>query len=309
VAEYVAKRLAFSVITIIGISIVVFSLARLSGDVVGTLIPPEARSDPAQYQAISHSLGLDKSYPEQYGIWVKNLLHGDFGTSIRFRDDTWTLFADRFPNTLKLAGVTAAIALIVGLATGVATALSPRGLPARLAGLFVLLGQAVPNFFLAILLILFFSVRLGWLPTSGMKGPDSYIMPAVSLAWFSTAAISRVTRSAMLDALERDHIKLARLNGVRERSVVWRHALRNAFIPILTMFSLQVLVFISGSVIVETIFTWPGIGQLSYDAIRSRDYPMIQTILLVTSCIVVFTNLAVDLAYAALDPRIRYGSK
>jgi peptide/nickel transport system permease protein len=305
--RYLATRLGLSCITLVGISVIVFSLARISGDVVSTLIPPESQTDPAQYQHLKQALGLNRSYPEQYLLWVGNALHGDFGQSIRFHQGTFSLFTSRFPNTLELAGVAGVIALAFGVSSGVASALHPRSLLARGVRLFALLGQSVPSFFVGVLLILLFAVKLRWLPTSGMSGAKSYIMPAVSLAWFATASLSRVTRSAMLDVLDRDHIKLARLNGVDERSIIWRHALRNAFAPILTFFSLQLLVFISGSVVVERIFTWPGIGQLSIEAITSRDYPLIQTIVLVTSVLVVCTNLAVDLAYAALDPRIRFG--
>lgn len=305
--RYIALRLGLALITVIGISIFVFMLARLSGDVVSTLLPPEAGSSPEAYQRLKESLGLDKSYPEQYFIWIGNLLEGDFGDSIRFRESTSELYWDKFPNTLRLAAVAMVMAGIFGVTIGVVSALKPGSILDRLGTGFALLGQATPSFFVAILLILFLSVELGWLPTSGMGGPKNYIMPALSLSWFSMAALARLSRSAMLEVLDRDHIKLARLNGVPERRIIWRHALKNSAIPILTLFSLQFLFFISGSVIVETIFAWPGIGQLSIEAIRARDYPLVQTIVLVSSVLVVFTTLVVDLLYAWLDPRIRYG--
>jgi peptide/nickel transport system permease protein len=306
--RYIALRLGLALVTVIGISIVVFMLARLSGDVVSTLLPPEAASSPEQYQALKESLGLDKSYVEQYFIWVGNLLEGDFGNSIRFRESTSELYWDKFPNTLRLALVAMVVAGVFGVTIGVVSALKPGSILDRLGTGFALLGQATPSFFVAILLILFLSVELGWLPTSGMGGPKHYVMPALSLGWFSMAALARLSRSAMLEVLDRDHIKLARLNGVPEHRIIWRHALKNSAIPILTLFSLQFLFFISGSVIVETIFAWPGIGQLSIEAIRARDYPLVQTIVLVSSVLVVFTTLIVDLLYAWLDPRIRYGS-
>ncbi|OAI38608.1 hypothetical protein AYO38_09295 [bacterium SCGC AG-212-C10] len=287
---------------------IVFSLARLSGDVAATLIPPEAAQNPEQYERIKHDLGLDKSYPEQYVIWVGDMVKGDFGRSITFRESTLSLYESKFPYTLRLAAVALLIAVGLGIPIGVTSALRPGSIWDRVATGFALLGQASPSFFVAILMIFLFSVKLGWLPTSGPGGLKHYIMPAFSLSLFSIAALARITRSAMLEVLDRDHIKLARLNGVPERSIVWRHSFKNASIPILTYSSLQFVFFLSGSVVIETIFAWPGIGQLSILAIRGRDYPLIQTIVLVTSTLVVFTTLAVDLLYAWIDPRIRYGS-
>lgn len=168
-----------------------------------------------------------------------------------------------------------------------------------------LLGQAAPNFVVAILAVLLFSVEWGLLPTSGIGGPKHFILPALSLGLFGLAALVRLTRSAMLEVLDRDHVKLARLNGVPERSIIWKHALKNAFIPVLTLFSVQLIFFVSGSVIVETIFAWPGLGRLTVEAINARDYPLVQTIVLVLSVGIVLMNLVVDLAYAWIDPRIR----
>jgi len=304
--RYVAVRLGLAAITVVGISIIVFSLARLSGDVAASLIPPEAARNPETYARVKHDLGLDRSYPEQYLIWAKNLLHGDFGRSISFHDSTLSLYAKKFPYTLRIAAVAFVFSVLIGIPIGVTSSLRPGSIWDRAATGFALLGQASPSFFVAILLIVLLSVKLRWLPTSGTGGPSHYLMPALSLSWFSIAALARLTRSAMLEVLDRDHIKLARLNGVPERSIIWRHALKNASIPILTLASLQFVFFISGSVVVETIFAWPGIGQLSIQAIRSRDYPMVQTIVLITSSLVVLLTLAVDLTYAWIDPRIRY---
>jgi len=306
--RYIALRLGLAVVTVFGISIVVFSLARLSGDVTATLIPPETAGNPEQYERLKKDLGLDKSYPEQYVIWVGNMMQGDFGDSITFRESTLSLYFDKFPYTIRLAAAAFVLAVLIGIPIGVTTALRPNSLWDRVASVVALLGQASPSFFVAILLIFFLSVKLGWLPTSGPGGWKNYVMPAMSLSLFSIAALARLTRSAMLEVLDRDHIKLARLNGFSERSIIWRHALKNASIPILTLASLQFVFFISGSVVIETIFAWPGIGQLSIQAIRSRDYPMVQTIVLLTSSLVVLITLAVDLLYAWVDPRIRYGS-
>ncbi|MFN0148885.1 MAG: ABC transporter permease [Dehalococcoidia bacterium] len=306
-ARYVVIRLGFAMVTVVGVSIIVFALARLSGDVASTLISPETARNPELFEKARHDLGLDKSYPEQYGIWVGNMLQGDFGESIVFKRPTLELYGDKFPFTLRLAAVAFAFSVVVAIPIGVTSALRPGSIWDRAATGFALMGQAAPSFFVAILLIFFLSVKLGWLPTSGPGGFKYYLMPALSLSWFSIAALARLTRSAMLEVLDRDHIKLARLNGVPERRIIWRHALKNAAIPVLTLSSLQFVFFISGSVVIETIFAWPGIGQLSIQAIRSRDYPMVQTVVLLTSSLVVLTTLFVDLVYAWVDPRIRYG--
>lgn len=306
--RYIAMRLTLAVVTVVGISIVVFALARLSGDATSVLIPPEAAADPEVFESMKRDLGLDRSYPEQYLIWIGNMMQGDFGSSLIFREPTLDLYAEKLPYTLRLAGVAFIVAVGLGIPIGVASALMPGSILDRGSMTFALLGQAAPSFFLAILLIFLFSVQLGWLPTSGPGGLQYYVMPALSLAWFSIAALARMTRSSMLEVLDREHIKLSRLNGVPEKSIIWRHSLKNATIPILTLASVQFLFFVSGSVVIETIFAWPGIGQLSITAIRSRDYPLVQTIVLLTSVMVVLINLLVDLTYAWIDPRIRYGN-
>ncbi len=300
---YVASRLGQAAITILGISVIVFALARLSGDAGALLVPPEAT--PQERQDIRDALGLDRPLPVQYGIFLKGVVTGDFGKSFRFGEPALEVFAKRFPNTLQLAAVAAVVALLGGVSVGVLGATHAGGMPDRVITIIALLGQAVPSFLIAIFLMLIFSVNLGWLPTSGKHGTLTYIMPAVSLAWYSMAALARMTRSSMLDVMETDYVRLARLKGLPESRVIWKHAFRNALIPILTLFSLQLIFFVSGSVIIENIFAWPGIGQLTVQAIFSRDYPLVQTIVLVTSSFLVLLNVGVDLLYAFIDPRIR----
>ncbi|MBI2766673.1 MAG: ABC transporter permease [Chloroflexi bacterium] len=300
---YIMSRLGQAAITILGISLVVFALARLSGDASALLIPPDATAD--QKADTRTRLGLDKPLPVQYGIFLKGIATGDFGKSFRFGEPSLKVFWQRFPNTLQLAAVAAFIALSGGILIGVLSAVKAGGLADRISSLIALLGQAVPSFLIGILMIVFFSVELGWLPTSGKAGPKTYIMPGIALAWYSMAALTRMTKSSMLDVMDTDYIRLARLKGLPERTVIWKHAFRNALVPILTLFSLQLIFFISGSVIIENIFAWPGIGQLTVQAIFSRDYPLVQTIVFVTSSILVLLNVAVDLLYAFIDPRIR----
>lgn len=301
--RYVVSRLGQAAITIFGISLIVFALGRMSGDPGALLVPPDAT--PEERQAIRDALGLDRSLPEQYGIFMKGVFTGDFGDSFKFGRPALDVFRERFPNTLKLAAAAAVVALAGGVLVGVLGAVKAGGIPDRIINIIALLGQAVPSFAIAIVLMILFSVELRWLPTSGMGGPKYYIMPAVSLAWYSMAALTRMTKSSMLDVMESDYIRLARLKGVPERTVIWKHAFRNALIPILSLFSLQLIFFISGSVIIESIFAWPGIGQLTVQAIFSRDYPLVQTIVLITSTFLVLLNMAVDVLYAYIDPRIR----
>jgi peptide/nickel transport system permease protein len=241
----------------------------------------------------------------QYWLFLKGALSGDFGRSFRYGDPALHVFWQHFPNTVVLALVAAGMALAIGVAVGVLSSVRPNGLPDRVSTVLVLLGQAVPSFWVATLLIMVFSVKVHWLPTSGKAGWKTYLMPAFALSWYSMAALARMTRSSMIDVLETDYIRLARLKGLPEHIVIWKHAFKNAMLPILTLFSLQLIFFISGSVIVETIFAWPGIGQLTVQAIDSRDYPLVQTIVLVTSSLLVLLNLLVDILYAYIDPRIR----
>jgi peptide/nickel transport system permease protein len=301
--RYVASRLVQAFITILGISVLVFVLARLSGDATALLVPTNATHD--QYVAIRASLGLDKPVFVQYWLFLKGALSGDFGRSFRYGDPALHVFWQHFPNTVVLALVAAGMALAIGIAVGVLSSVRPNGLPDRVSTVLVLLGQAVPSFWVATLLIMVFSVKVHWLPTSGKAGWKTYLMPAFALSWYSMAALARMTRSSMIDVLETDYIRLARLKGLPEHIVIWKHAFKNAMLPILTLFSLQLIFFISGSVIVETIFAWPGIGQLTVQAIDSRDYPLVQTIVLVTSSLLVLLNLLVDILYAYIDPRIR----
>jgi peptide/nickel transport system permease protein len=301
--SYVASRLVQAAITILGISVVVFALARLSGDAAALLIPPEAT--PQQKAELEDSLGLNDPLPVQYGIFLKGIASGDFGQSFRFGEPALEVFLDRFPNTIQLALAAAFVAFTGGILIGTLSAVKAGGIADRITTMIALGGQAIPSFWIAILMMMLFSVELGWLPTSGKGDWRTFIMPAVALSWYSMAALTRMTRSSMLDVMDTDYIRLARLKGLPERTVIWKHAFRNALLPILTLFSLQLIFFVSGSVIVESIYAWPGIGQLTVQAIFSRDYPLVQTIVFVTSSVLVLLNVIVDLLYAFIDPRIR----
>jgi peptide/nickel transport system permease protein len=301
--RYVIKRLLLGIVTLIGVSIIVFTVSRLSGDVALLLAPQNATEE--QLQIIRESLGLDKPIPVQYFIFVKNALHGDFGESITYQQPAMRILISRIPATLQL-GITAFIlGNFLGVFFGIVSA-TKRGSWLDWGGKsFALLGQAVPNFWMAVMLILLFAVELKWLPTSGMGGLKHMILPVISLSWFSMAFTMRITRSSMLDVLDTEYIKLARIKGNPERVVIWKHALRNALIPVVTVAGMQLAVLLGGSVFIETIFRWPGVGLLMVSSITVRDYSLVQAITLVITAAIVLINLLVDLAFVFLDPRIK----
>ena len=302
--RYILQRLGQSVITVWGISIVVFLLAHFSGDPLLLLVPPEATT--AEVEQIRRSYGLDKSLPEHYLTYMSGVLRGDFGTSLRFDEPTLPLVLERVPASMKLAVAAMAISLTLGLTIGVLSAAQPGGLVDRFGKAFAMLGQSVPVFWLGIMLILVFAVRLKWLPTSGEGGWKHIVLPALTLGWYSTSAITRITRSAMLDVLDADYIRLATIKGLHPFRIITKHALRNAAIPIVTLASLQFIALINGAVVTETIFAWPGMGRLTVDAVFARDFPLVQTAVFVASVLFVITNLGVDLLYGVLSPRISY---
>lgn len=287
----------------LGVSVLVFALVRLSGDPAALLLPPEGTA--ADRAAFRHDLGLDRPLPVQFAIFLRDTIRGDFGESTRFREPAASLFWRRFPATLELAAIAGAAAAMLGVGAGVLAAVRPRTPVARLLSLAALAGQAVPSFLSALLLIALFAVQLRWLPTSGRDEWRSYILPAASLAMFSAAALMRMTRAVLLETLRSDYIRTARGKGLRGHTVVIRHAARNAALPVLTLLSVQLAFFIGGSAVVESIFAWPGTGQLALQAVTSRDYPLVQAVVFFTAGLIVLLNIAADLLAAAADPRVR----
>jgi len=261
----------------------------------------------ARFPLLRHPLGLDKSIPVQYGRFVMQLAHGDFGDSMRFNQPALNLVLNRFPATAELALVAFAVAAVLGVAIGSLTA-SVRGSALdRFAMAVMGFFQAAPSFFLGLMFILIFSVRLGWFPTSGYGSPSQLVLPALTLSALTLASIARITRSSLLDILGADYIRTARANGVPERLVWFRHALRNAALPLVTTLGLELAQLLTGAVIVETVFAWPGVGRLAIDSVASRDYPVVQAVVLLIASIFVVINLLVDLSYLVLDPRTRNG--
>jgi peptide/nickel transport system permease protein len=302
--RYILRRILQAVITVIGISILVFLLTHLSGDPVVLMAPQAASAE--DLEAIRKNLGLDKPIYVQYFKYISGAIVGDFGDSLRWDMPALTLFMDRFPNTVKLSIVAMAFAMIVGLPIGILSAVKLNSWFDNVGKMFALMGQALPGFLVAILLMLFFSVILRILPTSGMGSWKHYVMPAFTMGWYTMAAITRLSRSAMLDVMDAEYIKLARIKGLSEFAVIMKHAFKNAAAPVITLTALQFVTMLGGTMIIETIFSWPGMGRLIVDAIFARDYPIVQMVVLITSTLFVFTNLFVDILYAYIDPRIRY---
>jgi peptide/nickel transport system permease protein len=303
--RFIIIRVFYALIVLFIVSIIVFALARISGNPVDVFLPFDATDE--QQAALERDLGLDQPLPIQYLKFVGNALRGEFGNSIKWDGQSALgLAAHRFPATLQLAGVAMVISLLIAVPIGVLSAVKKDSIFDLIGKIIALGGQSLPPFWLGIVLIFIFAVWLDLFPTSGRGGGKNLILPAITLGWFQVAAMMRLVRSAMLEVLDSEYIKLARIKGIVEWKVIWKHALRNASIPPLTYFGIVAGQLMTGAVITESVFTWPGVGLLAVDAIRARDYPVVQTVVITFAGIYILANLAVDILYAYLDPRIRY---
>tara|TARA_B100000749_G_scaffold27395_1_gene19267 strand:- start:2386 stop:3321 length:936 start_codon:yes stop_codon:yes gene_type:complete len=308
--RYILVRLSQSLVVLFAVSIIIFGLARLSGNPLDLLVPEDA--EPEDIVDMERKWGLDRPLHVQYFTFLSNALRGDFGKSLRYTDkDAMQMVMQRFPATLLLAGLALVISTSIAVPVGILSALK-KDTPADFtAKIFALLGQSAPSFWVGIMLMWIFAVELGWLPTSGTGEPGfdrvvHLLLPALSIGWYQVAALMRLVRSSMLEVLDSEFIKLARIKGVTETRVVWKHALRNAAIAPITLFGLLVAQLVTGTVVTETVFAYPGVGLLAVDAIRYRDFQVMQTIVVVFAVIFVGVNLLVDIIYAYVDPRIRY---
>jgi peptide/nickel transport system permease protein len=302
--RYILKRLLQGLFTLWAMTIVVFILARVSGDPAYLLAGDFA--SPQDIAAIRAELGLDRSWPEQYWLFIQRLGRADLGRSLVANQSVTSMLAERIPPTLKLAGVAFLFAVLIAVPMGVVTAVKRDTWVDTLGKAFAILGMATPNFWLGIMLILVLAVGLGWLPAGGIGGPQNLILPAITLGWAGSAGIMRLTRSAMLDVMDSEYIKLARVKGVAGWLVIWKHALRNALIPPLTLAGVVLAQLLTGSVITEQVFAYPGLGQLAINSVSWRDYPVLQGVVLVYATIFIITSMVVDILYAYIDPRIRY---
>jgi peptide/nickel transport system permease protein len=307
-ARYIAISVVRGLLTLFAVSALVFSLARLTGDPLDVLAPVDmSREDE---EALRAKWGLDQSLPQQYFAFLGNAVQGEFGPSFKYPTETaGSVILDRLPNSIKLGVVSTILTLVIGVPLGILSAVKRGSLMDRVAKGFALFGQSVPEFWLAIVLIWFVAVRWNVVPTSGITGWKSYILPSIVISIFGIAALLRLFRSAMLETMGTEYVKLARLKGVAEPKVIWKHALKPASIAPLTFFGGIVVRMLTGATVVEIVFSWPGAGLLAYEAANARDFPVVQALALFTAAAIVIMNLAIDIAYAYIDPRVRLGQK
>jgi peptide/nickel transport system permease protein len=303
-ARYLAGRMLQTLLSMLVVVSIVFVLTRLSGNPIYLLLDVNATQ--RDQEILTHHLGLDKPLAVQYGIYVLNVARGDFGTSIITRRPVTEHIWERLPATVELGFVAMLLSVLIGIPLGMYSAVRRGGVMDSAARIFAVLGQSMPTFWLGLMLILFFGVVLGVLPAGGRGGPLHLILPAFTLGYFTSAAILRLTRSAMLEVLASDYIKFARLKGLHEQVVLWKHGLRNALLPVVTFAVLLFVQFLGGAVVTETVFAWPGLGRLILESITTRDYPIVQAGVLVLSSLYLTGNLLVDLLYSYLNPRIRH---
>jgi peptide/nickel transport system permease protein len=302
--RFLIIRIFQALLTLIVISMVVFALARASGDPVMLMAPAQASIE--DIEALREYLGLDKSIPEQYWIFLKNVFKGDLGESIRTRRPVATIIGERLPYTVQLGLSAIVIGLTTSLILGVTAAVRRGTWIDSLVKFVAILGQALPSFWLAIVALQIFAASLGWLPAGGIGGPANYVLPILTMSFFMLPIMTRLVRSSMLEVLDSEYIRLARIKGLSEMWVIWKHALRNAIIPLLTAAGITFATIITGAVIIEMVFAWPGIGRLIAEAVIARDFPVTQAVVLLVAVVVLGVNLVVDILYAYVDPRIRY---
>ncbi|MFN8484256.1 MAG: ABC transporter permease [Anaerolineae bacterium] len=302
--QYLIRRLLLMAPVLIGVTLILFALLRLRGDPLAAYITPEMT--PADIELVRQAYGFDRPLPEQYVAMIVNMARGDFGRSMRYRTPAMPLILERLPATAELAFAALLIAILISVPLGLLSALYPNSFIDVIATTLSTLGRAMPNYWVGIMFILLFAVELRWLPVSGSDNPRSIILPAVTLSLGIATTLTRLLRSSMLDVVGQEYMVVARAKGLREWTVIGRHGVRNALIPILTILGLQMAWLLGGAVIVEQVFAWPGMGRLMIQAVQSKDMPIVQSGVIVFALIVMFTTLIVDVLYAVVDPRIRY---
>jgi ABC-type dipeptide/oligopeptide/nickel transport system permease component len=301
--SFALQRLVIAISVALTVSVVAFLLLHMSGDLAMTIAGPEA--SPAQVEVIRHQFGLDRPMPLQYLDWLWRALHFDFGNSFYFRDSVISLVASRIPITLTLGAISLLISLAVAVPLGVVAAVYSGTWIDRLALSFSVIGQAVPTFCLGLGLIIVFSVNLRWLPVSGTATWQGYILPSVALGWYAIPAVMRLSRNGMLEVLSADYIRTARAKGLAPGMVIFKHALRNAIIPVVALAAVQFGFMLGGSIVVEAVFSMQGLGHLAWEAIARNDFPVVQAVVLILALLYVMLTFLADVANAFLDPRIR----
>jgi len=302
--RYILVRILQGIVAVLAAVTIIFFAIRLTGDPAILFMSDYATEEDAA--ALRAHMGLDKPVAVQYGLYLLHGVRGDFGESIRAQRPAMEVVLERLPATMQLAGVAILVALIIALPIGVYAAVRRGGFFDGIARSFAILGQSMPAFWLGIMLILIFAVVFQVLPAGGRRGPESFILPAIVMGWYISAGIMRITRSSMIDVLGSEYVKLARIKGLHESLVIWKHAFKNAALPVLTFGAIMLVGLLRGSIIVETVFSWPGVGRLVIDAIGWRDFPVIQATVVLLATLYITTNLIVDILYAYLNPKIRY---
>jgi len=304
---YIIRRLLQTIIVVFGVSFITFGLMYLTGDPVQVLLGNATdRMTQEQIEEYRVKRGFDRPWYVQYADFMIHAIQGDFGDSYKFFRPAWDVVSERLPATLELSAIALFISVVISIPIGVLSATKPNTLIDNVATLGSLLGQSIPNFWLALVMMIIFAVELEWLPVSGRGDWRNLVMPAFTLASFSLAQNMRMTRSTLLEYIHSDFVRTARAKGLKESTVISRHALRNALLPLVTLIGLQVGTLLGGSVIIESIFAWPGVGRLIYQSINNADFPVVQTGVIIIAFTTTMANLLVDIVYAYLDPRIRY---
>ena len=304
--QFIVRRVGYSLLSLFLLSVTIFLFVRVTGDPTTLLVEPGA--SPEDIENMRQQFGLDRPIWVQYWLFATSFVTGDLGQSFYYRTPVLELYFQRLPNSLQLAAVAMVLSLLIGIPSGILAAVRVGGFWDSAGKTFSLLGLSLPQFWVGLVLILFFSVYLGWLPSSGSGGILHLLMPAFTLGWYFAAAHMRLTRSSMLEVLDSEYVKLARLKGLPEALVIGKHALKNALIPVITLAGINLVVMINVAVVVETVFAWPGIGRLLYEGITFRDFPVVQCVVVLGGSMIIVVNLLVDILYAIIDPRIRLES-
>jgi peptide/nickel transport system permease protein len=301
--RYIVNRLMQTLVVIFGVSLISFGVTFATGDPAYLLVGPQATQE--QIDTLRHQLGFDRPWPIQYLDYMSRAMRGDFGVSLRSHEPAFGLIMSRMPLTLELAGAALLLSLVIAVPVGILSA-SRRNTPFdTFAMLGALLGQSMPAFWLGLMLILIFGVELRWFPISGAGDIQHLVLPAITLGAFGAARNARLIRSSVLDALSNDYVRTAKAKGLSEPTVMFRHVIKNSMLPVITVIGLDLGALLGGAVITETIFAWPGVGRLIVQSIETKDYPLIQTAVILLAVLFVLLNLLVDLTYTYLDPRIR----
>jgi peptide/nickel transport system permease protein len=302
--RYLARRVVLALVTLLAVSLIIFIMSRAAGDPRHVYLDDYSTQE--DWDRLTETLRLDRPYYVQYAIFLKDALKGEFGESIKEGRPSMEIIIERLPATFQLGLAAFGFSVIVGVPLGILSAVKRGTFLDTLGKVVALVGQSAPVFWLGLMLMFLFAVRLGWLPPYGRQEASSIVLPAVSLGWFYAAANLRLLRSAMLNVLDSEYVKLARAKGVSSQVVIWKHSLRNALIPVLTFAGVTLGGLVTGSLVVETVFAWPGLGQLAIQALVGNDYPLLQAVVVIFTLMYVVAALLVDIMYAYIDPRIRY---